>query len=153
MKVFLSHNSDHRPAVEEIARRLREEGIDPWLDKWNLIPGQPWQAAFEEALESCDSCVVFIGLRGIGPWQNEEMRAAVDRPVHDGRKFRVVPVLLPGADRPDRSRLPSFLASTTWVEYRNTLDDEEAFYRLLCGIRGVQPRPRLHQAIEESVCP
>ncbi len=78
MKVFLSHNSDHRPAVEEIARRLREEGIDPWLDKWNLIPGQPWQAAFEEALESCDSCVVFIGLRGIGPWQNEEMRAAVD---------------------------------------------------------------------------
>jgi hypothetical protein len=45
MKSFLSHNSDHKPAVEEIANRLRDEGIEPWLDKWNLIPGQPWQEA------------------------------------------------------------------------------------------------------------
>ena len=25
---ILSHNSDHKPAVEEVARRLRDEGID-----------------------------------------------------------------------------------------------------------------------------
>ncbi len=38
------------PAVEELARRLVKEGIQPWLDKWNLIPGEPWQAA-DEAIE------------------------------------------------------------------------------------------------------
>ena len=27
-KVFLSHNSEHKPGVEEIGRRLRKEGID-----------------------------------------------------------------------------------------------------------------------------
>jgi len=41
--VFLSHNSADKPAVEELARRLVKEGIQPWLDKWNLIPGEPWQ--------------------------------------------------------------------------------------------------------------
>ena len=48
--VFLSHSSVDKPGVEELARRLKKEGIEPFLDKWNLIPGQPWQEALEEAL-------------------------------------------------------------------------------------------------------
>lgn len=47
--VFLSHNSADKPAVEELARRLVKEGIQPWLDTWNLIPGEPWQEAIEVA--------------------------------------------------------------------------------------------------------
>ena len=49
--VFLSHSSGDKPVVEELARRLKKEGIEPFLDKWNLIPGQPWQEALEEALD------------------------------------------------------------------------------------------------------
>src|SRR5688572_22561681 len=113
--VFLSHSSEDKPAVEELARRLQGEGVEPWLDKWHLIPGEPWQPALEEALGACDSCAVFIGPGGFGPWQNEEMRAAIGRRVQDkGRRFRVIPVLLPGGERPERSRLPAFLAATTW---------------------------------------
>ena len=41
--VFLSHNSRDKPAVEELAYALLDHGIRPWLDKWNLIPGRPWQ--------------------------------------------------------------------------------------------------------------
>ena len=48
--VFLSHNSADKPAVEELARRLVKAGLQPWLDTWNLIPGEPWQEAIEEAL-------------------------------------------------------------------------------------------------------
>jgi hypothetical protein len=47
--VFLSHNSADKPAVEELARRLVREGIQPWLDTWNLIPGEPWQEAIKVA--------------------------------------------------------------------------------------------------------
>jgi TIR domain len=46
--VFLSHSSTDKPAVEELARRLAGEGIQAWLDKWNLIPGDPWQPAIEK---------------------------------------------------------------------------------------------------------
>jgi len=46
--VFLSHNSADKPAVEEVALRLRQQhGIEFWLDKWHLIPGAPWQPAIE----------------------------------------------------------------------------------------------------------
>src|SRR4051794_16472558 len=119
--VFLSHSSADKPAVEGLATRLAREGIEPWLDKWNLIPGAAWQPAIEAALDTCDSCAVFIGAGGLGGWQHEEMRAAIDRRVAEARvaaadgarPFRVIPVLLPRAERPERGRLPGFLAATT----------------------------------------
>ena len=112
--VFLSHNSADKPAVEELARRLKAEGLEPWFDKWDLIPGQPWQQALEKALDDSDSVAVFIGPSGFGPWQNEEMRVALAKRVSEGKgDFRVIPVLLPGAVREERSRIPSFLLALT----------------------------------------
>jgi hypothetical protein len=48
--VFLSHNSADKPAVEYLAQRLRQGGLKPFLDKWHLVPGDPWQGALEKAL-------------------------------------------------------------------------------------------------------
>jgi hypothetical protein len=51
------------------------------LDKWNLIPGDPWQPAIEEALAQSDTCVVFFGPLGLGPWQGTtwvEFRHSLD---------------------------------------------------------------------------
>lgn len=76
---FLSHNSSDKPAIETLATRLKQCNIEPWLDKWNLIPGTPWQDAIKKALESCASCCVFIDPTGISPWKNAEMRIAIDR--------------------------------------------------------------------------
>jgi hypothetical protein len=115
--VFLSHSSADKPAVEELARRLAKEGVQAWLDRWNLIPGDAWQPAIEKALAESETCAVFVGPSGLGPWQNEEMRAAIDQRVRESaRRFRVIPVLLPGAERAERSSLPTFLAATTWVD-------------------------------------
>jgi hypothetical protein len=152
--VFLSHSSADKPAVEELARRLAKEGIQAWLDKWNLIPGKPWQPEIEKALAESESCAVFVGPSGFSPWQNEEMRAAIDQRVRDsGKRFRVIPVLLPGAERAERSSLPTFLTATTWVEFRDSLDDADAFHRLVCGIRGIEPGAGPDQALYEGQRP
>jgi hypothetical protein len=152
--VFLSHSSADKPAVEELARRLAKEGIQAWLDKWHLIPGNPWQRDIEKALAESETCAVFVGPSGFGPWQNEEMRAAIDwRVRNSNRRFRVIPVLLPGAERSERSSLPTFLAATTWVEFHDSLDDPAAFHRLVCGIRGLEPGAGPGQAIYEGQCP
>ena len=114
--VFLSHNSADKPAVEELARRLKAEGIEGWFDKWHLIPGEPWQEALERALADSATVAVFVGPSGFGPWQNEEMRAALARRVSESEgSFRVIPVLLPGATREERSRLPTFLVPDAHV--------------------------------------
>src|SRR5262245_55727495 len=93
--VFLYHNSADKPEVEPRARSLEAEAhLTPCLDKWHLVPGNPWQEELEDALDRSDTCAVLIGPTGIGPWHNEEMRSALDERVkHPG--FRVVPVLLP----------------------------------------------------------
>jgi hypothetical protein len=52
IKVFFSHNSKDKPLVEKLAKKLeKEKFIEPWLDKWNLVQGDPWQEALEKALD------------------------------------------------------------------------------------------------------
>ena len=136
--VFLSHSSADKPAVEGIAKRLRDHGLKVFLDKWHLIPGDPWQEALEEALAASETCAVFLGPSGISPWQNKEMRVALERAAKD-RSARVIPVLLPGASRPEEPELPPFLSLLTWVDFRAGVEDGEALRRLIAGIRGVAP--------------
>jgi len=136
--VFLSYATRDKPAVEELARRLKDAGVKPFLDKWHLVPGEPWQEALEVALDRSQTCAVFLGPGHLGPWQNEEMRAALERRVRD-KSHRVIPVLLPGASDPTKKALPPGLKQLTWVEFRGGLHDPHAFHRLLCGIRGTQP--------------
>jgi hypothetical protein len=137
--VFLSHQSGDKQLVEILATQLEDkEGLKPFLDKWHLIPGDPWQEALEEALSCSKTCAVFLGPNGIGPWENEEMRSALDEHVRNNT-FRVIPVLLPGANLKDPATLPRFLRRLTWVDFRSGLDDPEAFRRLVAGIRGKAP--------------
>lgn len=152
--VFLSHNSADKSAVEYLAQKLQEAGLVPFLDKWHLIPGEPWQEALEEALDHSRTCAVFLGLTGLGPWENEEMRAVLEERVRTP-DFRVIPVLLPDTQMPERGRLPRFLSRLTWVDFRKGLiKDEDAFYRLTCGIRGIPPgAPGDGRLPAEDVCP
>ncbi len=133
MHVFLSHNSRDKPKVEKLAERLDDAGYTPWLDKWNLIPGDPWQEELEKALKDASCILVFLGTE-LGPWHNEEMRAALERRVKG--KARVIPVLLPGAEKPPD--IPLFLSGLAWVSFRHESDDD-AFHRLCRGIEGKPP--------------
>lgn len=150
--VFLSHNSADKPAVETLAEHLLAAGFKPWLDSWNLVPGDPWQEGLEEALDTCATCAVFLGPSGVSPWHNEEMRVALDRRARDRtRSFRVIPVLLPGANPADPATLPRFLSRMAWVDFRGGLDDAEAFHRLIAGIRGIAPGPTITSQPESSL--
>ncbi len=147
--VFLSHNSDDKPAVEELARRLKKKGIRPWLDKWNLVPGKPWQKGILEALDECAACAIIIGPAGMGAWQVEEMQVAIDRRVKE-RGFRVIPVVLPGGERVQRSHSPNFLWQGSYVEF-HALDDEEAFHALVSGIHGIEPGTGVEAGVEAAI--
>lgn len=132
--VFLCHNGDDKPAVRWTAERLREHGILPWLDENELRPGRPWQEELEDKIGSIRSAAVFVGPSGIGPWQNQELRAFL-REFTD-RSCPVIPVLLPGAQTPS---LPVFLQGMTWVDLRAR--DPGEIDRLVWGITGRKPAP------------
>ena len=128
--VFLCHNTADKSDVRWTARRLQERGIRAWLDEDELPPGQPWQEELEQQIGSIGAAAVFAGPNGIGPWQNQEIRALLGEFIV--RRCPVIPVLLPGAEIP--AALPLFLRGMTWVDLRKKAPGE--IERLIWGITG-----------------
>jgi WD40 repeat protein len=137
---FLSYNSLDRPAVQELAGRLKGAGLELYLEEWELAPGREFQPALAEGLRDSQTCVVFLGPSGLGPWQKQEIQVAIDRRARDSA-YPVIPVLLPGAERPRRGDVAhlEFLINASWVEFLKSLDDAAAFDKLLWGITGKRP--------------
>ncbi|MGB5636767.1 MAG: TIR domain-containing protein [Waterburya sp.] len=131
--VFLCHNSQDKPEVIEIALQLQQRGLKPWLDAWELPPGQSWQELLEEQIEQVKSAAVFVGSSGLGPWQEREMRAFLSEFVDRG--CPVIPVLLEQA--PQKPKLPIFLKALTWVDFRHA--ESNPLKRLIWGITGIKP--------------
>jgi hypothetical protein len=129
---FLSYNRDDENDVKALAGYLKQAGLNIWLDQWNLLPGDPWQTELEKALERCITCLICWGPSGLGPWQHEEMRAALERQVRDQR-YRVMPVLLPACRDP--KDIPSFLRSIAWVDLRQGVNNPQELNRLVDAIR------------------
>lgn len=129
--VFLCHNWEDKPAVRQLAQQLRERGLRPWLDERELRPGLPWQRVLEDQIQSIPAAVVIVGSR-VSPWQDQELAAFLRQ--FNKRRCPVIPVLLPGAERPD---LPVFLDSMTWVDLAAT--DPDPLDQLEWGITGRRP--------------
>jgi WD40 repeat protein len=135
--VFLSHASADKPAVEHLARKLREAGLEPFLDIWCLVGGKPWQPALEEGLNQSGCCAVFFGpVSKGGAWRNQETQLALARAAQDA-SFRVIPVLLPRA----KKDVAGFLSLRTWVNFRRGLDDAAALTHLIASIRDESTGP------------
>ena len=131
--VFLCHNSEDKLAVIEIAQRLLSRDISPWLDEWNLRPGQDLQDALDTEIEEFKTAAVFVGSGGLGPWQRQEIKVFLREFVERG--CWVIPVLLSNA--PEEPELPTFLKGKTWVDFRR--QTPEPFDRLIWGITGINP--------------
>jgi len=128
--VFLCYHGIDNSFVKRIGEQLKERGLFPWLDEWELRPGLPWQRLLEDQIEQIKSVAVFVGTNGIGPWQQMEIDAFLREFVSRG--CPVIPVILPGA--PKEPRLPLFLAGMTWVDFRK--QEPEPLDRLIWGITG-----------------
>lgn len=139
--VFLSYSEEDASWVEELAKRLADEGgCHVWLDKWILIPGEPWISARAEAIEQARSCVVCIGETTPINWFEQEIQKAIHRQKREPNStFRVIPVLLPNAKSDDvRANLKNFLELNVWIDFRK-FDYDYAFHLLMSGIRGEAP--------------
>ena len=132
---FLSYNAKDRDYVESIASSLQEEaGLAVFFDLWSIIPGDSWQEALEEGLAQASTCVIFFGKHGLGPWQRQEMRAALERRVEE-EGFRVIPVILPDSENLSPGDLPSFLGQFSCLDLRR-FSVEESISELVVGILG-----------------
>lgn len=148
--VFLSHNSQDKPAVRLLNKDLQAAGLSTWLDESNLPVGQPWIDEIEAALKSTRSIIVAIGKHALGPWETPEMRAALIEMVR--RKVPVIPLLLP--DAPESVELPLFLQTLTWVDCRDGINSD-AIERIKSSVLGTPVRvldqPKIKKVSSRSI--
>lgn len=132
--VFLCHNSLDKPEVREVGYQLQKEGIRPWLDEWELIPGQSWQRALERRIASIKSAAVFFGAHEIRRWQWLEAEAFLREFV--ARGCSVIPVMMKSMTALE-PEIPLFLRGMMWVDFRQASPDP--LNQLIRGIRGYGP--------------
>lgn len=115
---FISYNHKDRFIVDQIANELAKRGVAVWIDQRDLPLGIEWQKQAETALLACPVTIVCIGRHGIGKWQEDEIRAALELQKKDSQR-RVIPVLLEGASEESVS---PFLGGRTRTDLRRGLD-------------------------------
>jgi len=134
--VFLSHNSKDKAEVEKIAKQLLSVGLRPWLDKWNLAPGDTISDALEKAIKTIPCAILCFGPADVGNWHLMEIRAYVE--AWAKKEARMIPSILPGVK--ETPELPLFVRQTVWVDMRSwQKEDDDGFYRLVCGITRHDP--------------
>ena len=147
--VFLSYNSTDHSFVENIARRLRDAGLEPFLDRWYLAPGMRWRSKLEETLSSCKAVAIFVGPGEMGSWQQREVDVALDLQSRSPN-LPVIPVLLPGCEPP-----LGFLRQLTWVDLRSQVLDR-GIEILIKAAHGEAAGPDLQKhfdSVRASICP
>jgi TIR domain len=48
--VFISYAREDSNAAKRLRKDLRDAGLNPWLDKEELLPGQNWENQIEDAI-------------------------------------------------------------------------------------------------------
>jgi formylglycine-generating enzyme required for sulfatase activity len=119
--LFLSYNSADRDVVIQVLDQLRglPEPIKAFFDRENLSLGKLWFDELQTALSNSRAVAIFFGKGGLGRWQKLELILALDQQASSdstGRDFRVIPVILPGADL---NKVPRFLLLNTFADLRS----------------------------------
>lgn len=137
-KVFISHASEDKERfVLPFAERLRAVGVDAWLDRWEMLPGDSLvDKIFEEGLRNASAVVVVLSANSVNkPWVREELNAAFVKRVNSGSKL--IPVVL------DACKVPEALTSTVWESIADLAVYEESFHRIVATITGARDKPPL----------
>src|SRR5437879_6382848 len=80
LSVFLCHSSDDKNLVRKIYRRLRLDGVDPWLDEEKLVAGQEWAEEISRAVRKSDVVIVCLSHNSVTKegFVQKEIKHALD---------------------------------------------------------------------------
>ncbi|RJR51417.1 MAG: toll/interleukin-1 receptor domain-containing protein [Desulfobacteraceae bacterium] len=139
-KVFLSHAKEDKDRfVLDFAEKLRNNGIDVWLDKWEMLPGDSLiDKIFEEGLKNAEAIIIVLSSHSVNkPWVKEELNAGVMKRI--GRGTKIIPVVI------DNCSVPESLKSTLWERISDTTNYQENLDRIVASIFGHREKPPIGQ--------
>lgn len=139
-KVFISHASEDKERfVLDFAKKLRAKGVDAWVDKWEMLPGDSLiDKVFEEGIGQAQAVIVVLSQYSINkPWVKEEINASFVKRVNEGSIL--IPVVLDVEDE----QVPECLKSTVWERIEDLNNYENELDRIVNAIYGHREKPPL----------
>jgi hypothetical protein len=136
--VFVSHASEDKDRfVMSFAERLRSNGIDAWVDKWEIKVGDSLvKKIFDEGLGAAQAVIVVLSRNSVHkPWVREELDHAVVSKISQG--IRIIPVVL------DDCEVPQALKATKWVSFKDSSAYDASFDEIVATIFGASDKPPL----------
>jgi len=116
---------------------LRANGVDAWVDEWEMLPGDSlMDKIFEEGLKNASAMVVVLSENSIEKkWVKEELNAGLINRIERGAK--VIPIRL------DQVEVPQALKDTMWIQVDDPSDSGVAVERVLAAVLESTKRPPL----------
>ena len=127
LKVFLCHAHADRDAVRALYARLTKDGVDAWLDKEKLLPGQDWELEIRKAVREADVVVVCLSKQfNQAGFRQKEVRLALDTAMEqpEGEIF-IIPARLEECDTLESLR------KWHWVD----LFEDDGYEQLIRALR------------------
>jgi len=137
-KVFVCHASEDKERfVLQFATKLKEVGIDAWLDKWEMLVGDSLvDKIFEEGLKQAQAVIVVISKNSIEEkWVKEEINESFVNKVTKGTK--IIPIVLDNAD------VPEALKSTKWEKIEDLDIYDQSFNNIMDSIFSQSNKPSI----------
>jgi hypothetical protein len=135
-KVFVSHASEDKERfVLDFATKLRAKGIDAWLDKWEILPGDSLiDKLFEEGIKNAQAVIVVVSNFSVNkPWVREELNAATVKRING--KSKLIPVVI------DDCQVPEALQSTVWEKVKDLNSYDAELERIVSAIFEHREKP------------
>ncbi len=145
--VFISYLRTDRAVVGRLAEELRSNGIEVWLDRERLLPGQKWKKAIRTAIQTGTffiACFSREYLDRARTYMNEELLIAIEElRLRGGDQSWFIPVLLSGSESlvPDYPIGPGeTLRDLQWAELSS--DWTDGIERIVFAIKSARSERR-----------
>jgi len=119
-KVFVSYAREDIGEAKRIYNDLRKEGINPWMDSEDLLPGQKWKNEIINEIKESDYFLLLLSKNSIskdGYIQKEQKTALELADEHPDDKIYIIPIRIEDCE-PSNQKLQAL----HWVDLFNSYE-------------------------------
>lgn len=135
-----SHDDEeHKDWVLQLAYRLREDGVDVCLDRWDVALGGNLAHFMERAADDSYRVIAVVSETYCRKSDGRSGGAGVEAQMMSGRLYDQLEssAVIPLIRNNPHAELPAFLSGRLWQDFRDPTTHEAAYARLLRDIHGI----------------